>query len=408
MSDTPPLHVLNLLGCYWPGNDATGPNQSMKALARALDGQAAFHVLAMAKGLEAAGRAGWVDMWGHDGLTHVRYRPIGRFGARGLGTVIRQTPHDILMLNGVFDRGFTLPALLQRRLGRIPRTPTMVSPRGEFSPGALDLKGGRKQLFLTMAKRSKLFGDVWLHATGETEAEDIARTGLKSRGILIAPNGSDLPDCPLQTIGEREPRTPLRIAFLGRVTPKKNLDYALDVLKSVETAVQFDIFGPLVDPDHWAACERKIRALPDYIQASHKGVIPHRQVVPRLADYDLFFFPTRGENFGHVISESLAAGTPLLISDTTPWRGLAERSIGWDLPLEAPERFARAIEDMARMPKESYKAMRRAARAHAETVHAAKNTATVYMETFRTMIAAAPHHTGPALRHTGDRAGPGV
>jgi glycosyltransferase involved in cell wall biosynthesis len=36
--------------------------------------------------------------------------------------------------------------------------------------------------------------------------------------------------------------------------------------------------------------------------------------------YDLFVFPTRGENFGHVIIESLSVGTPVLLSDRTPWR----------------------------------------------------------------------------------------
>ena len=35
-------------------------------------------------------------------------------------------------------------------------------------------------------------------------------------------------------------------------------------------------------------------------------------------EYDLLFLPTKGENFGHVILESMSAGTPVLISDTTP------------------------------------------------------------------------------------------
>ena len=35
--------------------------------------------------------------------------------------------------------------------------------------------------------------------------------------------------------------------------------------------------------------------------------------------HDLFVFPTLGENFGHVIYESLMCGTPVLVSDNTPW-----------------------------------------------------------------------------------------
>jgi glycosyltransferase involved in cell wall biosynthesis len=63
-----------------------------------------------------------------------------------------------------------------------------------------------------------------------------------------------------------------------------------------------------------------------------------------LRRFALFFFPTRGENYGHVIHEALAAGLPMLVSDQTPWKRLAERGIGWDLSLDHPEAFAFAID----------------------------------------------------------------
>ena len=34
------------------------------------------------------------------------------------------------------------------------------------------------------------------------------------------------------------------------------------------------------------------------------------------------FLPSKGENFGHIIMESLAASTPVIISDLTPWKDL--------------------------------------------------------------------------------------
>jgi hypothetical protein len=46
-----------------------------------------------------------------------------------------------------------------------------------------------------------------------------------------------------------------------------------------------------------------------------------------LAEYDLFLFPTLGENYGHVISEALASGCPVVISDQTPWRNLEAEGI---------------------------------------------------------------------------------
>jgi len=68
-----------------------------------------------------------------------------------------------------------------------------------------------------------------------------------------------------------------------------------------------------------------------------------------MGQHDLFFFPTLGENYGHVIMEALMAGCPVLLSDRTPWRNLTAAGVGWDLPLEQPERFSAVLEECIAM-----------------------------------------------------------
>ena len=63
--------------------------------------------------------------------------------------------------------------------------------------------------------------------------------------------------------------------------------------------------------------------------------------------------------------ESLTAGTPVLLSDTTPWRGLRGLGVGWDLPLGDEEPFAAAIEAAAQLGPAEYAAMRTRATAFA-------------------------------------------
>ncbi len=87
-----------------------------------------------------------------------------------------------------------------------------------------------------------------------------------------------------------------------------------------------------------------------------------------MGEHDLFFLPTLGENFGHVISESLSSGTPVLISDTTPWRNLRAKGIGENLPLAEPGAFAEFIESVAAMNTVSMERMRRAASSYAQEV----------------------------------------
>ena len=268
-------------------------------------------------------------------------------------------------MNGFFDPEFTIPALILRRLGLVPRRPTILAPRGEFSAGALGLKQARKQAYLLAARALGLIDDVWLHATSEQEAEEIRRGCPWARNIVVGPNIRSLGPLP-----QAAPRTDdgrLRIVFLSRIDRKKNLDYAIRVLSKVRAPVTFDIFGPANDSAYWAECEQLISRLPAHVEVHYRGSIPNADVAATLAGYDLFLLPTRGENFGHAIFDALEVGLPVLISDQTPWRELERIGAGWSLPLADPDRFAATIDRMAALAPTERIALRRAARALAES-----------------------------------------
>ena len=100
---------------------------------------------------------------------------------------------------------------------------------------------------------------------------------------------------------------------------------------------------------YWSECDAILATLPSTVTATYRGEVEPRDVRRVFAQYHLFLFPTLSENFGHVILEALAAGCPVLLSDTTPWRGLSERRAGWDLPLTAPERFVSVLQQVVSM-----------------------------------------------------------
>ena len=74
------------------------------------------------------------------------------------------------------------------------------------------------------------------------------------------------------------------------------------------------------------------------------------------------FDATRHENFGHAVVEAWAHGRPVLLSDQTPWRGLAELDLGWDLPLKLAL-WTRAFESAMRWTEEEWVAMSKACEA---------------------------------------------
>ena len=91
-----------------------------------------------------------------------------------------------------------------------------------------------------------------------------------------------------------------------------------------------------------------INKLPKNVETNYFGSIKPDQASKIFYNYDLFFFPTGGENYGHVIAESLSMGTPVLISDKTPWRNLHDDDLGWDVPLDSEESFVTIIEELAK------------------------------------------------------------
>ncbi len=94
--------------------------------------------------------------------------------------------------------------------------------------------------------------------------------------------------------------------------------------------------------------------LPDSVRASYREVISHVEVARIFELNHYFLFPTRGENFGHVILEALTSGCPVILSDQTPWRGLEEQGIGWDVPLDIPERFAAVLQQCLEMGADEF------------------------------------------------------
>jgi glycosyltransferase involved in cell wall biosynthesis len=105
--------------------------------------------------------------------------------------------------------------------------------------------------------------------------------------------------------------------------------------------------------------------LPDAVAVSYRGILPHEQVVAVLSNYDLFFLPSRGESFGHVIFEALTAGCPVLISDRTPWQGVAAYGAGWDVPLEDPAKFRAILQECIDMNSDEWQRTSAQARAYA-------------------------------------------
>ncbi|UXH77637.1 glycosyltransferase family 4 protein [Roseateles amylovorans] len=322
-------------------------------------------------------RGKWVPM----GRSHVRYLAPDELGLSALADLVNGTPHDILHLNSFFDPIFTIKLLLLMRLGRIQPRRVVMSPRGEFVEGPLRIKYPKKKLYIELSRLAGFYGrNMRWHASSPHEAQGIVKA-MRLPGERVR-SAIDLPIRDAAAFAsESPPQSRLRVVFLSRLTREKNLDGALRILQRVRSEIDFDIIGPQEDPAYWSECDALLKQLPLQVHARYLGPVAPEEVFQCLAGYDVFLFPSHGENYGHVIAESIAVGTRVLISQNTPWRDLATDGVGWDLALADPDAFARVLDELADQPPEARAAVRPAVRQAA----AARLSDPVALENNRTL-----------------------
>jgi glycosyltransferase involved in cell wall biosynthesis len=357
--------VLTFLRAYLPGFKSGGSLRTVASMVERLGDEIDFSIVTSDRDVGDAEPYPGIrpGTWQTVGKCRVLYLAPAEKTLVRLRGIVRATPHHMIYLNSFFDPAFTIRPLLLRRLGAIPKRPVILAPRGEFSPGALNLKRHKKRLYLAVARPAGHYADVTWHASSDLEAAEIRRWFGADAHVVVAPNIAT--PLPAATGSHGKQAGKLRLVFVSRIDRKKNLDGALAILNGLDGEITFDIYGPLADPGYWESCRRLAEALPRNIHVRYRGMVPHERIPAVLAEYDALFLPSRGENFGHAILEALAAGRPVIVSDRTPWRGLAERRAGWDLPLDRPAAFTEVLRRCVAMSAAEYAAWSEGARAHA-------------------------------------------
>ena len=358
--------ILTFIDYYLPGYKGGGPIRTLVNFVEQLGEEIKLKIVTSDRDLgdETPYHGVSANVWGRVGKADVRYVSPDKFSFFFVRQLMRDTTFDVIYLNSFFSYRGAIKPLLLRRLGMVRNVPVILAPRGEFSPGALALKALKKRVFMRLSKMVGLYGGIIWQASSEVEARDIRRCFGGEVTIFVAPDIA--PVVAPSSLPRRETiklRGKLDIVFLSRISRKKNLDGALRLLGNLEGDIRFNIYGPLEDSGYWAECEQIISELPQNVAVQYCGTVAHDNVLSVMGAHDLFLFPTLGENFGHVILEAFLAGCPVVLSDQTPWRGLADKRVGWDIPLSGLADFHSVLQRCVMMDEEEYKMWSDSARA---------------------------------------------
>lgn len=348
-------HILIFIDWYLPGYRAGGPIQSCANLVSHLKPYYNFSIVTRNTDFgETKPYTGikfneWITI---DESLRIFYLSNDRLKPGNIKFFFTEE-YDALYLNSLFSVYFTLfPLWLNKTIKKI-----IVAPRGMFGSGALSIKPLKKKLFLKLAQITGLYSKVVWHASTPLEADEIKAVLGNETTTVVALN---LPPSRELTFAHRtKEANKLKLFFLSRISPKKNLLAVFRFLKLVNKKymIKFDIIGPVEDASYWKQCLNEISVLKNSnpnIEIQHLGAFENAELLKKLYVYHCLILPTLNENFGHAIVDALASGCAVILSDQTPWRGLAGKMIGWDLPLKDEDKFVVAIETMAAMDQESF------------------------------------------------------
>lgn len=173
--------------------------------------------------------------------------------------------------------------------------------------------------------------NVTFHFSSEEEYL-ITKNFLKITNYYLA---ADIYENNILPFNDSVKNSGFNIVFLSRIDRKKNLEFACNVLTKVDFNVNFDIYGTISDNEYFNECMKILGTCSSNIKYTYKGVLNQETVRKTFSKYDVFIFPTKGENFGFVILESLDSGCPVLLpTNNILWNNLIDFNAGFNIGLD--------------------------------------------------------------------------
>lgn len=362
-------NILISIDWFLPGTDSGGPVRSCANFIAHLSQDFNFYVITRDTDYCASYPYTSIksNAWNTiENGAQVYYCSSDRVANTHLTKLFREKTFDTIYINGVYSWYFSiLPLLVFKNHPRV-----IVASRGMLNPQAFSVKPLKKRVYLTLAKTLGLYNKVHFHATNTQEKEHVLHLLGKNTSVKVAPN---MPRELKAPFTERTKSSVPSFINLARISPEKGTLKMLEAFLRIKTPVTLDLYGPVYNQPYWDSCLSVIQKLPSWVKVTYKGIAKSQEVPELLKSYDFFIMLSEGENFGHAILEAFSAGVPVIISNKTPWSGLQEKNIGWDIGINNSTKVGQVVKKACQISSKEYKQMSKAANSFARDFCTSKN-----------------------------------
>ncbi|GCF13185.1 hypothetical protein Harman_11200 [Haloarcula mannanilytica] len=186
--------------------------------------------------------------------------------------------------------------------------------------------------------------------TSTVTRDVVTGLGVDGDATVVAPPAGDRfdPAIGATTIHERAHEDPLRIVFVGNVTPRKGLDSLMTGLAAADTDAELTVVGRALDEDYVAGVRRTVaeRGLTDRVRFA--GELSDADLAATLQASHVLAVPSHYEGFGIVYLEGMSFGLPAIASRAGGATDIVtDGETGLLVDPDVPTSIARAIETLA-------------------------------------------------------------
>ncbi|MCA0238531.1 MAG: glycosyltransferase family 4 protein [Bacteroidetes bacterium] len=343
--------ILFATGSFFP-DPSGGPNITMYWLSKAfVKNGLAVHVLTTDRGVsDNMPKNTWLNLeYGYCQYVRTNYNNLPFL-------LIMKSIKSLFGKNTLYLSSFFYPlSFILAPIALLLGIKVIWAPRGETSPDALKFSSHRKKIVLQLIRTIRKY--IIFHATSTAEVKNI-RDILGPCRIEYIPVGMEIPN----QIESSKPNKDL--LFLGRIHPIKgleNLINALNLSTKFRSSPHRMLIAGYAQQNHDEILKKLIHSLELNEKVVFLGKVEGAEKNRTLACSYALVLPSFSENFGAVVAEALAQGTPVIASLGTPWSILEEEKAGYHIAND-PESLASAIDTILSLSEEQYQVMRKNAR----------------------------------------------
>lgn len=201
------------------------------------------------------------------------------------------------------------------------KVPYFITPHGILQKELLSKNGFIKRLYSNMIEKRNLKYAAGVHCLTQYEQQSLQDQGFTTKHAFVIPNGIDCSvyddiynDYFTTHFPEHEGKK--KIVFLSRINWKKGLDTLIPAIAVlVQTTPNIHLF--LAGPDNENYLAEINELIADYNVSefiTYVGVLKGKTKYSFLKSADVFVLPSYSEGFSMAVLESLAAGTPVVIT----------------------------------------------------------------------------------------------